>query len=164
LSKKTTQAITGSDNHYLIGVKNNQPKLYKQIKQLTGDKSQISSAYTELEVNKGRTELRHTCVSDSISSLSSEWKGVQQIVRLQRIIKQKGKTTKEVAYFISSRKANALFYSEGVRAHWAIENTLHLGKGCYFKGRCFQNKSRASPSKPLHYQKYSPEYFTKKPI
>ena len=145
MSKKTTQAITGSGNHYIIGVKNNQPKLYEQIKQLTGDCNQISSAYTELEVSKGRTELRHTRVSDGSSSLSKEWKGVQQVVSIHRIIKQKGKTTEEIAYYISSCKANAFFYSEGVRGHWAIENSLHWVKDVTLREDASKIKAGQAP-------------------
>ena len=36
--------------------------------------------------------------------------------------------TEEVFYLISSRIGSATFYLEGIRLHWAIENSLHYVK------------------------------------
>lgn len=123
--KATTEAIINSKNDYLIGVKKNQPTLQGQIESIIADKKNQSSSYTTIEINKGRTELRHTMVSDCIESISKDWKGLRQLVGVHRIVKEKEKTREEMAYFISSREGNAFLYSEGVRSHWEIENSLH---------------------------------------
>ena len=44
------------------------------------------------------------------------------------MVNEKGKTREETAYFISIKNENAFLYAEGVRSHWAIENTLHWVK------------------------------------
>lgn len=72
-------------------------------------------------------------VSDYIDGISEDWKGLQQIVGVHRIVKEQGKTREETAYFISSKNENAFFYAEGVRSHWAIENTLHWVKDVTLK-------------------------------
>ena len=125
MPKKTTGAIIASNNDYLIGVKKNQPKLYNQIELTLADINNQSSAYTTLEKNKGRIELRHTMVSNLIEGINKDWVGLQQIIGVYRRVMWKGNITEETAYFISSKNSNAFLYEEGVRSHWAIENSLH---------------------------------------
>ena len=76
-------------------------------------------------MNKGRSELRNTMVSNCIEQINGDWKGLQQIIGVHRMVKDKGKNREEIAYFISSRNENAFLYTEGVRSHWEIENSLH---------------------------------------
>ncbi len=125
--------IIKSGNNYVIGVKLNQKILYTQIEQAMSDKEQISSAYIEMEVNRGRTELRRTVVSDCIEGVDKGWEGLKQFIGVHRIVNCKGKTREEFAYFISSEKANAFLYAEGVRLHWEIENSLHFVKDVTFE-------------------------------
>lgn len=120
--------IIDSNNDYLIGVKRNQHILHDQIQAVIANQNKQSSSYTTLEINKGRTELRRTMVSNRIEQISQDWKGLQQIVGVHRMVTEKGKTREEMAYFISSRNANAFWYEEGVRSHWSIENSLHWVK------------------------------------
>jgi predicted transposase YbfD/YdcC len=133
LPKKTTEVIIDSENDYLIGVKKNQPTLYNQIEAVIANKNKQYSAYTTLEMNRGRIELRHTMVSNCIEDISEDWKGLKQIIGVHRIVIEKGKQREEMAYFISSRNENALLYSEGVRSHWQIENSLHWVKDVTLK-------------------------------
>ena len=125
MPKKTTGEIIASKNDYLIGVKKNQPRLYNQIELTLADLNNQSSSYTTLEKNKGRIELRHTMVSNLIEGINKDWIGLQQIIGVYRRVIWKGKTTEEMAYFISSKNSNAFLYEEGVRSHWAIETSLH---------------------------------------
>lgn len=97
------------------------------------DKNKRSSWYTEIEINKGRTELRSVSVSENIEGISDQWIGLNQLISIQRIINTKGKKTEETAYFISSKQSNAFAYNEGIRLHWAIENSLHYVKDVTLK-------------------------------
>ncbi len=133
MPKKTVEVIIGSNNDYLIGVKKNQPTLYHQIETIITDRNNQSSAYTTLEINRGRTELRHTMVSNCVASISLDWKGLQQVIGVHRLVIENGKTREEKAYFISSRNENAFLYEEGVRSHWQIENSLHWVKDVTLK-------------------------------
>ncbi len=125
--------IIDSNNDYLIGVKKNQPTLYHQIETIIADKTNQNSSYTTLEISKGRTELRHTMVSNNTDIISKDWKGLQQIIGVHRIVKEKTKTREETAYFISSKNENAFLYEEGIRSHWEIENSLHWVKDVTLK-------------------------------
>lgn len=113
-------------------MKKNQPTLYRQLEQITGRAEKISSAYTAMETNRGRSERRRVVVSDCTEGIDKEWVGLKEVVSVQRFTKEKGKIKEETAYFISSRKANALFYAEGIRLHWQIENSLHWVKDVTF--------------------------------
>lgn len=92
------------------------------------DKNKRSSWYTEIEINKGRTELRSVSVCNNLEGISAQWIGLNQLISIHRIINTKGKKTEETAYFISSKQSNAFAYNEGIRLHWAIENSLHYVK------------------------------------
>ncbi|MEO5562166.1 MAG: ISAs1 family transposase [Chitinophagaceae bacterium] len=125
--------IIKSGNDYVIGVKLNQKKLHDQIEQVMSDKGQISSSYIEIEINRGRTELRHIVVSDQVEKASKDWVGLKQFVSVYRIVDNKGQRREELAYFISSKKSNALLYAQGIRLHWEIENSLHYVKDVTFQ-------------------------------
>lgn len=103
------------------------------ISSIMADRSNHSSSYIKLEDNRGRAELRCISVSNCIAGISKEWMGLQQIISVHRQIKLKGKTSDETAYFISSRRGSALLYEEGIRSHWAIENSLHWVKDVTLK-------------------------------
>jgi len=133
LSKKTTSVIINSKNDYLIGVKKNQLGLYKQIEQIFSIAQQHSSSYTTIELNKGRLESRRIVTSNTLDGISKEWKGLKQLVRIERFVKEQSKVKEEIAYFISSKNENAIFYEEGIRSHWSIENTLHWVKDVTLK-------------------------------
>jgi predicted transposase YbfD/YdcC len=53
------------------------------------------------------------------------WADVQTIVRVQRECRVKGKTTVDMAYYISSLPNDAEHFLEATRHHWAIENSFH---------------------------------------
>lgn len=112
----------------MIGVKKNQRRLLQQIEEVMKESRQISSCYAEMQLNRGRTELRQVKVSDCTDFISKDWVGVSQLICVHRVVRYKGQQSEEQAYFISSRKSNALLYAEGIRLHWQIENSLHYVK------------------------------------
>ncbi len=105
------------------------------------DKNKRSSWYAEIEINKGRTELRSISVSDNLEGISEQWIGLNQLISINRTVNRKWNKTEETAYFISSKQSNAFAYNEGIRLHWAIENSLHYVKG-NLKRRWIKNKNR----------------------
>ncbi len=61
------------------------------------------------EINRGRTEVRRVIVSDYTEQVSKERIGIKQILIVHRIVKVKGRSRQEYAYFISSRQSKCLF-------------------------------------------------------
>lgn len=118
---------------YIIGVKKNQPTLYRQTQAVFEDNELITSRMIEIQKNKNRTEIRQVRVSDTIDKMDKSWNGLCQVVEIERIKLTKGKSTTETSYFISSKKTNAWEYLEGIRNHWAIEMGLHFVKDVTLK-------------------------------
>ena len=57
-----------------------------------------------------------------------DWPGLQQVCRIERVTKQQGRETREVAYAITSlspQRATAADLLAYNRNHWGIENRLH---------------------------------------
>ncbi len=145
MPKKTTDIIIASNNDYVIGVKGNQPTLQKKVKNILANKKNRSSSYSEIEINKGRTEYRCVTVSDTIAIIGADWKGLKQVVEVHRITRHKGKIREENAYYISSLKTNAMEYAEGIRSHWEIENSLHWVKDVTLKEDASKIKAGNAP-------------------
>ncbi|MEQ1742227.1 MAG: hypothetical protein ABL869_06995 [Candidatus Nitrotoga sp.] len=69
-------------------------------------------------------------MTDEIAWLKERhtWAGLQSIIAATATRESENKITGETRYFISSLRANNPAKLEhAVRAHWAIENNLHLG-------------------------------------
>jgi len=131
LPKKTTEVIVDSGNNYTIGVKENQPTLLKNIKELiSSEKPTDTTAY--IEKNRGRIELRETRVFDAPEYLVKDWKGIKKIIRVERTTRRGEKVSEEKAYFISSSDGDAEYFNRGIRLHWGIENSLHYIKDVVF--------------------------------
>ena len=127
------KVIIDTRNDYVIGVKMNQKTLCEHIRSMTADMQNINSRFSEWEYNKGRTERREVWVSDTTDQMSKHWTGLKQVIKVTRIVKDKGRTREEDAYYISSRVVNAQTFCRGIRSHWSIENGLHWVKDVSFK-------------------------------
>jgi predicted transposase YbfD/YdcC len=128
LPKKTTAIIIEQQCDYVIGLKNNQPNLYKKVEQTMAESKNYSSWYITMDKNKGRAEVRKVSVSDKVEGIDVGWVGLKQLIKVERIVKGKKRNSTEQAYYISSKNSNALEYMKGIREHWAIENGLHYVK------------------------------------
>ena len=115
----------------MIGVKKNQMNLYKYMEEQAQQRS--IGRCSEMELNKGRFERREIRAFDVDERIKAKWIGAKQFVQVKRMVKKKGKISKETAYFISSIEASALLYNVGIRSHWGIENCLHWVKDVTFK-------------------------------
>jgi predicted transposase YbfD/YdcC len=82
---------------------------------------------SSLDKGHGRLE-RRTIRLTSILTKHQDWKGLKQGFELTRQRTEKGMTTVEVVYGITSlnqERANATRMLELTRGHWEIENGLH---------------------------------------
>ena len=133
MPKKTTVEIKQAGNDYVIGVKENQPRLHRQIIDIIWANTPLDIDYT-LEKNRGRIEQRAVLVYEPIGINTDEWMGLRQVVQVQRMIEYPcGKTSEETHYFIDSTGSSAELLNKGIRAHWGIENSLHHTKDVTFK-------------------------------
>ncbi len=126
--KKTLQKIVESENHYVVKVKANQPKLLKAVKE-TVENTIATQRHIKKEKNRGREETRTTSIFMPLNNLPDGWPTLNRIVFVQREFTSKGKHHKTDSYYITDLKADdAKYIAEGIRGHWYIENKLHYTK------------------------------------
>jgi predicted transposase YbfD/YdcC len=114
-------------NDYVVAVKANQKRLYKQI-QLNTQQTTPISVDISTEHRSDRLTTRTVSVFDNLTDISSEWVGLERLVKVERIGTRAGKPYEQVAYYISSLRLNAAQFAQGIRGHWGIENRLHWVK------------------------------------
>lgn len=144
MPKKTAQVIIASGNQYVIGVKKNQKKLYRHMEERSGQKPH--GWCSTIELNRGRLERRETSFYAIGEGIGEKWIGAKEFVQVKRMVKQKGQTSRETAYFLSSLQGSALLYEYGIRSHWGIENSLHWVKDVTMKEDSSKIRTGEAPS------------------
>lgn len=85
--------------------------------------------------NRNRFEVREVEVYDDFYNIDKEkfW-GIEEIVKVTRetYFKRSDKYSSETSFYISSKKMSAKEYNHGIRAHWAVESSLHYVKDVTF--------------------------------
>lgn len=125
--------IQAQGGDYILALKGNQGTLNEDVRlflETEVDKSggsRITDRHTEVDCAHGRIETRCCFVTDQIDWLEqqSAWRGLSTLVMLEETCERNGKISTERRFFISSLPANAQKIAHAIRAHWAIENTLH---------------------------------------
>jgi predicted transposase YbfD/YdcC len=127
--KKIAKKILAKEADYFLAVKNNQKKLYSELKNIFKNKDEPEFEYYESNsTGHGRKELRRcwsTSDLDWFKITNRGWDGVKSICMVECKRTCKNKTSIEQKFYITSTDCSAkqhLFYS---RNHWAIENNLH---------------------------------------
>lgn len=125
--------------HYLLQVKGNQPTLHEQVRAIAEDLAQrrrpgeprpVVDRFREVDKGHGRIETRVCIVSHDLERIErrSDWADLAGVAIMLREREDviSGKRSQELSYFIlSDGSASARTIAGQVRAHWAIENTLH---------------------------------------
>jgi len=119
---------------YVLQVKGNQPTLqaaiegaFAEVDEANTTKSKARRRTTQ-EKSRGRQETRHYTIvplPDSMSGFGEKWSGLRSIGRVIREVERDGKQTSETSYYIVSREPAVGLFSDSVRSHWGIENSLH---------------------------------------
>lgn len=128
----------------MIGVKKNQKKLYRHMEERSGQKPH--GWCSTIELNRGRLERRETSFYAIGEGIGEKWIGAKEFVQVKRMVKQKGQTSRETAYFLSSLQGSALLYEYGIRSHWGIENSLHWVKDVTMKEDSSKIRTGEAPS------------------
>ena len=118
----------GGGIDYVIQVKGNQRLLFNRIKEICTEESPGDTHYS-VETKRGRTCTRETRVYDHVQGIDEGWVRIQRIIQVTRSGRRKGKAYHSTHYYISSKPRNdAVYFAEGIRSHWGIENRLHWVK------------------------------------
>ncbi len=134
--------ILAAGGDYLLAVKDNQSGLKAELQSFF-DAAPVDALDRDTAFDKGhgRIEERHTAVSDVVDWMDAgrrfpgeaRFPGLAWIVRVQTRVETRGGVSEETRYFISSRPLCAAAMGQAVRAHWAIETSLHWVLNLTFK-------------------------------
>ena len=135
--KKIINQIIAQNGEYVIALKKNQGGLYERVEKLferallKDFKGLIKTEYRLSENERGRSETRYCQILTNVNQEidpKGEWKGLNSVAYVDYLRTEKGKTTLERRYFISSLNANNhQAIARAIRKHWCIENQLHWG-------------------------------------
>jgi predicted transposase YbfD/YdcC len=132
--REIASKIVAGGGDYVLMVKGNQPTLEEAIENSFREADAAEATKTEArqrttkEKSRGRQETRHYTIMplpDSMSAFGKKWSGLKSIGRVIREVQREGKQTSEASYYITSLSSKVGVFSESVRSHWGIENSLH---------------------------------------
>lgn len=127
------ETINDQGGDYVFGLKGNQGTLhdeavnfFDQVIDVGAEEAGCSYAKT-VEKDHGRVEEREIWVTSDLEWLGNiePWKGLKSLVCIRSTRHEKGKTTTERRYYISSLMTTADRIGQIIRLHWGIENKLH---------------------------------------
>lgn len=129
--KTITAKIAEKQADYVLGLKENQPNLKKDVKEFfddilnTSNHAGIQHIHTN-DKGHGRIELRdYYLATDTSWMLYKEgWTALNSVGAVISTVSNGENITKECRYYISSLVSGEAF-AKAVRAHWGIENSLH---------------------------------------
>jgi len=129
--KDIAAQIVDGGGDYLLAVKDNQPRLFEDIKALVRGALETDfvglSRYQTDEHSHGREELRFCVVLTNLEAIRDRdlWTGLKSVVCVVSRRQVNGKDGREVRYYISSRRGSGKMFLGASRRHWSIENACH---------------------------------------
>lgn len=137
---KTVAKIHQKKGHYCLPVKKNQSSLFEEVKTLldaaveAGFCGYDACQFETIEKGHGRIESRRYILVDASElPATEEWVGLTSVGLVIRDRTEKGKTSTERVYFITSLDLDAKLFASVVRGHWGVENGLHRSLDVFFK-------------------------------
>jgi predicted transposase YbfD/YdcC len=125
-------AIIEGDGHYVITVKDNQPTLLNEMKEVFSEVESKSfegvKSYQTRDTGHGRIEERtyYAIPVPEDSPLRQKWRDLDTFVMGVFYRTVKGETSETVRYIMSDLPADQVVrIGDSFRSHWAIENKLH---------------------------------------
>ncbi len=127
--KEIVKKIRTKIADYVLAVKENQPVLYDDIKDyfeaaLTDKTGEFKwERFMQHEKGQGRIEKRQYYYSTDIEWLEEkkDWKDIKGIGMVIRTSTEKGNTSTDTRYFISSIGDDIELFAMAVRKHWGVE-------------------------------------------
>lgn len=129
--KAIADQIVKGGGVYVIAVKDNQPKLFEEIKEvfreaIQTDLEEIQYHHSEVrESGHGRSEIRSNYLVKLPVGFASkkQWPSIRALgYSLRETRHDDGRMTAEVRYYIASRYMSGKRFGEAVRQHWGIES------------------------------------------
>lgn len=102
--KKIVETITEKKADYVIGLKQNQPALYKNTEDYFNEFFKMISSIATFNKGHRRIEKREYCLLTDLSWLEQrgEWVGLKALGSVKSTITEKGETHEFTRFFITS--------------------------------------------------------------
>jgi predicted transposase YbfD/YdcC len=118
---------------YILALKGNQGTLREDVEIFVDEQKALKykdttiSTHQTVDADHGRIETRNYTVIHDVDWLQArhEWPGLNAVVVVESQREINGKTTNETRFYITSLVMLANTVGPMIRAHWAIENSLH---------------------------------------
>ena len=130
---KIAAAIRGRGADYVLAVKDNQPTLHEAISDAflahaeADDRDPSVRRLATVERGHGRQERRAYCCAAVPAAVRAggQWADAASIGMVLRTRTVDGRTSDEIAYFLSSLPPKVKAFAKAVRGHWGIENRVN---------------------------------------
>jgi predicted transposase YbfD/YdcC len=148
--KAVVEQVVRQKGDYLISLKGNQGRLHDEAKgffeavlenhpDFKGVEEEFEMDVHDYEQQSKSIHYRRRIAATSdfcpgMSAFRKEWKKLQSIVMIESWRTEKGQTSFERRFAITSLEADAKCLSEIIRNHWSVENNLH-----WMLDVCFQD-------------------------
>ena len=142
--KKTLIAIALSGNDYLVKVKTNQPKLYKQI-ETASNQQKPRQTVKHIEQTRDRNSYRQVEVFEPPENLDPKWIGVGCVIKVERTGTRSHQPYQSISYYLCSLSSQSQRLADGIRGHWLIENSLHWVKDVIYEEDISPQKAGFAP-------------------
>lgn len=118
---------------YILALKGNQGTLCKDVEVFAEEQKALKfkdttiSSHETVDADHGRIETRNYTVIHDVGWLQErhKWPGLKAVVIVESQREIDGKITREMRFYITSLVLLANMIGPMIRAHWAIENSLH---------------------------------------
>jgi len=126
--REIARQIVDQGGDYALALKGNQGTLHDDVRMFLDDPATTAiTTDTTVDGDHGRIETRTSTISTAVDWLQEDhrWPGLKAIGKIVRTREIGAKTTIETAYYLLSTPMTAAHFGQVVRAHWAVENSLH---------------------------------------
>ncbi|ACV75871.1 transposase IS4 family protein [Zymomonas mobilis subsp. mobilis NCIMB 11163] len=145
-NRRTVAAINAGGGDWCLALKANQDSLLSDARASFGAEPDAHPSALSEDIGHGRTETRKaTVVSSKALAEHHEFPGLKAFGRVEATRKTAEGTTSETRYFALSWVPTPEVLLATVRAHWAIENSLHWQLDVSFREDAARNRKDNSP-------------------
>lgn len=145
-NRRTVAVINAGGGDWCLALKANQDSLLSDARACFGTQPDVHpSAFSE-DIGHGRTETRTaTVVSSKSLAEHHDFPGLKAFGRVEATRKTADGTSSETRYFALSWVPTPEVLLSTVRAHWAIENSLHWQFDVSFREDAARNRKDNGP-------------------